>query len=370
LRLQLTVRSGLVAAAVATLLGGALARAEDRVTVRGAYYRETSTKVVQPMVLVSKDLPLGFDAVAYGMVDAITSPSVLTGVSGDNIFTEYRKEAGLVVGKTIDRTHLALSYRQSREPDYISHSVGLQVLAGVWDNSGTAALSLAYSHDTIGPNLNNPLDVGFLSLAYVQALSPVLVAEARYELTYQNGYLCNPYDQDARGRAVCPRQRLRHVGVVRLAHYFPVLAGGAQLHYRFYYDQRWSPKPNPWGMVAHSVEGRIYKDLGRYLELRLSYRFHTQTYAIFWWCNGDPSRAANPECGGDVLLYHASHQTLGPLRTQFLELKLTWEARPLARVPVLAWFALGAFELSYGRYFQTTHYGDAHVLQTGYSLPF
>ena len=31
---------------------------------------------------------------------------------------------------------------------------------------------------------------------------------------------------------------------------------------------------------------------------------------------------------------------------------------------------MGAFELSYGRYFQTTHYGNAHLLQTGYTLPF
>jgi hypothetical protein len=36
----------------------------------------------------------------------------------------------------------------------------------------------------------------------------------------------------------------------------------------------------------------------------------------------------------------------------------------------LAWFALGTFDISYGHYFQPTHYGAAHVLQTGYSLPF
>lgn len=368
--MRLQLKRVRVAAALVTVLASPLVRAEDRATVRGAYYREASTKVVQPMVLVSKDLPDGFDVAAHGLVDAITSPSVLTGVAGDNIFTEYRKEAGMIVGKTIDRTRLALSYRQSREPDYISHSAGLQVLAGVWENSGTAALSLAYSHDTIGPNLNNPLDVGFASLAYVQALSPLLLAEARYELTYQNGYLCNAYDQDARGRAKCPRQRARHVGVLRVAHYVPALAGGAQLHYRVYYDQQWGASTNPWGMAAHSAEVRLYKEASRTLELRLSYRFHTQTAAAFWWCNGDPSRAANPECGGDVLSYHASLQTLGPLRTQFIELQFVWAARALALVPLLAWFADGTFELSYGHYFQTTHYGNAHVLQTGYSLPF
>ena len=32
-------------------------RAEDRVTVRTAYYREVSNRIVQPMIQVTKDLP-------------------------------------------------------------------------------------------------------------------------------------------------------------------------------------------------------------------------------------------------------------------------------------------------------------------------
>jgi len=31
---------------------------------------------------------------------------------------------------------------------------------------------------------------------------------------------------------------------------------------------------------------------------------------------------------------------------------------------------LGTFELSYGRFFQNTSFANAHVLQTGYSMPF
>jgi hypothetical protein len=361
------MRGPAAAIALATLLAPRSAPAEDRVTIRGAYYREVSTKVVQPMVQVTKDLPFGFDVSAHGLVDAITSPSIGTGVQGDNIYTEYRKEAGLVVGKTFDRTHVALAYRQSREPDYISHSMGLQTVQGVWDNSGTVALTLAYSKDTIGPNLNNPLEVGFASVSYAQALSPILLGQVGYELAYLDGYQCNPYDPA--GRPECPKVRVRHVAVARLARYFPAWAGGVQLHYRFYYDHG-NSAPNPWGLTAHSAEVRVYKEVGPSLELRLSYRYHSQGYARFWWCNGDPSRALDPDCGGEVRRYHVGDQKLGPLRTHLAELKLVWEARALGRVPILAWFALGAFELSYGRYFQEIHYGDAHLLQTGYSLPF
>jgi hypothetical protein len=365
LRLQLKAGALLALALVATS-----ARGEDRVTVRGAYYREPSTKVVQPMIEVTKDLPQGFDVAAHGLVDAITSPSVLTGVMGDNIFTEHRKEVGLQVGKTFDRTHVGLSYRQSREPDYISHAVGLQTAQGIWENSGTVSLSLAYSHDTVGPFLNHTLEVGFAGLSYEQALSPLLVAQVGYELSYLNGYLCNPYDNDARGRANCPKQRVRHAAVARVARFFPSVRAGVQLHYRLYYDQWWDPKPDPWGMVAHTVEGRIYQDVGQNLELRISYRYHTQGWALFAYCSRDPSRAADPDCGPEITVFHTGDEKFGPLHTHLAELKLTWEARALARTPVLAWFALGSFEVSYGRYFQTTHYGTAHIVQTGYSLPF
>ena len=72
---------------------------------------------------MSKDLPSGFDVSAHFLVDAITSASLAAGTMQDNIFTELRKEFGVVIGKTIDHTHLAVHYRQSREPDYVSHTV-------------------------------------------------------------------------------------------------------------------------------------------------------------------------------------------------------------------------------------------------------
>jgi hypothetical protein len=387
LRLQLSLAAtrGLAVLAVA---GVALpARAEDRVTVRGAYYREASTKVVQPVVQVTKDLPSGFDVSVHGLVDAITSPSQLTGVQGDNIFTEYRKEAGLVVGKSFGHGRVGLSYKESREPDYVSHSFGLQLSRGVWENSGALGLSLAYSTDAIGPNLDLPMQAYFASLAYTQALSPVSVVEVAYEATYLHGYLCNPYDQDARygrGRAMCPPRRLRHVAVVRVAHYFPDLATGVQLHYRFYYDQ-WpgslaaqpgasdlpGPPSDPWTMASHTFEARLYRELMRGLELRLAYRFHSQGAARFRECTGNPSLGVQPGCEGiPVSAEHATDEKLTAFSTHVVEVKLYWEARPLAGIPVLAWFALGGFDISYGHYFQPTHYADAHVLQTGYSLPF
>lgn len=359
------------AAAMAWAAAVALpARAEDRATVRGVYYREASTKVVQPMVLVTKDLPHGIEVGAHGLVDAITSPSILTGVAGDDIFTEYRKEAGVAVSKTIDRTRLSLRYRESREPDYISRSAGVQLQQGLWENTGTLVVSLAHSRDVIGPNLNKHLQLTFLGVAYTQVLSPVLVAEGGYELAYLEGDQCNPYDADALGTAMCPEKRLRHVWFAHLARYEPAFAAGGQLHYRFYFDHWPGAGTEPWGMQAHTVEARLYKELPHGLEVRAAYRYHTQGTAHFRWCAGNPALGPTPECQEVYPRYHATDEKLTALVTHVGELKVYWEARALARVPVLDWFADGEFELSYGRYFQETHYGDAHLLQTGYSLAF
>ena len=152
-----------------------------------------------------------------------------------------------------------------------------------------------------------------------------------------------------------------------MARYFPEASAGVQLHYRLYYDQWWEPEPDPWGMLAHSVEGRLYVDVTRDLEVRVAYRFHTQGAALFADCSLNPAAAPSPDCN---VPFDTGDEKLAALNTHFTELKLTWEARGLATVPVLAWFAAGAFELSYGRYLQTTHYGSAHLLQSGYSIPF
>jgi Protein of unknown function (DUF3570) len=354
------------------LLGPAHARGEDRVSVNGAYFRETSTRVVQPMIEVAKDLPAGFDASAHFLVDAITSASIAAGTNQDSIFTELRKEVGMTLGKTLASTHLAVSYRQSREPDYVSHTVGLQLTQAFWDNTGTVALDFSHGPDRLGMTLDRSMKVTFAGILYTQALSPTLLAEAGYEMSYLRGYLANPYIQVPNlGYEKPPYGRLRHVLVARVAHYLPGSHTGLQLHYRFYIDQGVAsgPGPDPWGMVGHTVEARVYQELRWGLELRLSYRLHSQGAARFW-CNTDASRGGRTDCYGFTPQYYSADPKFGPLATHVPQIKLTWQARALARTPVLGWLSSGEFELSYAHYFQNTRYGGAHLMQTGYSLPF
>src|SRR5690349_10879958 len=102
----------LVAAGAAALIA-APALADNHVTLRGQYYREPSTRVVQPVVEIEKDLPAGFDVNTHVLLDAITSASAASGPSGDTIFTEVRDEAGVRVGKNWERFRLTLGYTYS-----------------------------------------------------------------------------------------------------------------------------------------------------------------------------------------------------------------------------------------------------------------
>jgi hypothetical protein len=217
--------------------------------------------------------------------------------------------------------------------------------------------------------LNKSLQVYFGSLAYTQILSPTTLAQVGYELTFLDGFQDNPYlNVPNLGHAKAPSERIRQVAVARVAHYWPIWRGGAQVHYRFYLDHDTSFRRGPWGLAAHTIEARLHKELGDF-DIRLAYRFHSQGAASFW-CNTDPTSGGRTDCYGRFPDYYSADVKFGEIGTHAPEIKVVWELRWFARWPVLRWFSPGAAEISYGHYFQDTRYGNAHLLQTGYSLPF
>ncbi len=71
------------AVAVALVLQPRVLNAEDRVNFRGAYFREASNRVIQPMMELTKDLPQGYDVGGHLLVDAISSASIAQGAMVD-----------------------------------------------------------------------------------------------------------------------------------------------------------------------------------------------------------------------------------------------------------------------------------------------
>jgi hypothetical protein len=380
------------------LFGAGPARATDYVSVRGAYYREASTRVIQPMVELQRDSPSGIDVDAHFLVDTITSASIAAGTSIDNVFTEVRDEVGLRVRKRWERSDFALSYKYSAESDYWSHGVSASYGARFWDDTAALRLTAGRSFDTMSAKGRTPdcrpgkpapfcsLDVWFGGVSYSQVLSPVSVAQVSYEVAYLDGFQGNLYRMvpSLARYEFLPEKRMRNAIAPRIAYYLPATQTGFQLNYRYYFDfypgEPASPS-DPWLLTAHTIEARVYQQLTPALELRVLLRYYRQNHARFW-CDA-PTRptglgptdfclqATDPPSGYPTdASYYTADPKLGPVHTTYPEVQLVWQAEALRDMPFLRWFSAGAFEISYGYYFQNTAFGNAHLLQTGYRLPY
>jgi hypothetical protein len=393
----------LAIAGAATLMFSTGARADDYVSVRGAYYREASTRVIQPMVEVIRESPSGLDVGAHFLVDAITSASIAAGTSVDNVFTEIRDEAGLRIRKRWQRSDAIFSYKYSSESDYWSHGLGASFGVRFWEDTSAIRLSLGRSFDTMTNKGQNPtcspntptnmlpmfctLDSWYAGISYSQVLSPVAIMQVSYEAAYLDGFQGNVYrtvPSFNNQPEYLPPHRLRNAIAPRVAYYVPSTATGFQLYYRLYFDfyaGDYLTQSDPWHLVAHTVEARLYQQLTPTLEARLLFRYYRQNNANFYCAPPNKptqlpatefcAQATNPPTGyGPNAKYWTADPKLGLLHTEYPEVQLVWAAEALRDIPLLAWFSAGSFEISYGYYFQTTSFGNAHVLQTGYRLPY
>jgi Protein of unknown function (DUF3570) len=370
----------LFAVALALLvLPSLLAHADDYVTIRGAYYREPSTRVIQPTVELERDSPTGIDVKAHFLVDAITSASVAAGTSTDSIFTETRNEVGFSLRKRWRRIEVGGGYKYSAESDYWSHLIGGNVAGKFWGDTARIGLSLGLSLDTLSarsrtpacaqpPSVSCSLDGYFAGLSYTQLWSPVLLTQLSAESVYLDGFQGNLYRSVPNfGYERLPSTRLRNALAARVAYYLPATGTALRLQYRYYLDVSpgTSSADDPWRLHSHMIEARVYQPLSRTVEVRFSYRQYFQSRAQFW-CDA----ILDSGCYPAAALYTSTDPKLGPVRTEYPELKIFWQAEAWGGVPILGWLAAGTFDISYGHFFQNTSFGNAHVLQTGYTMPY
>jgi len=116
------------------------------------------------------------------------------------------------------------------------------------------------------------------NLGVTQLLSPTTIVHADYGITVQQGDLGNtwnavPLDTGAYAPETLPRTRVRHALFGKLAQHLP-WNGALKASYRFYADD--------WGIVAHTTEVQLLQRFARWLFVRASYRYHTQTGAYFF----------------------------------------------------------------------------------------
>ncbi len=367
-------------------------RAEDRLTVRGNYYRETSTRVLQPMVTFHKELPdERFALEAEYLLDVISSASIASGalaLGGDRVFTEMRHEATMRGMTKVKDWGASAFFRYSTETDYTANAFGFGLSRDL--RQRTINLSINYSGtfnrvfritNNIGARApwtssrdTNLLQVHYLSLGYTHVLHKTVVAGLNLEGIYAEGPQDNPYRRSRNGSPeIHPwiRHRLAPSGWLRW--YVPKAKMAVEPRYRFYADD--------WGLIAHAIDARVHFRPHRDLRLRLRYRFYTQNEAKFWrddgvWELDYPYRSDDPK--------------MDDFRSHTAGLQLVWELDGISKFKGLGWLDGAWIEATYNHVFvrcdelsstcldqdfgygevRSTRYGDQRIGNLAFSLAF
>jgi hypothetical protein len=379
--------------AVVILLSSVRAAADmDTVTLRGNYWRDRNTRVVQPAIDIRKQLPTGTQISAHYLLDAITSASVAAGVLRDQPFTELRNEAGFTVGQVIGPAVISGSYSYSAESDYWSHFAQLALVLSLFQNNTIISASLGYSYDRIalrmGPTLYNPIG-GLQTIRGVATLTQTitrhLLLSASYEVgvlgfgSADNGWQANVYRTvnlgGAPARENVPYQRIRQVAAAALYWHIPVPSRfmpflAFRPAYRIYWDD--------WGLVSHTPELRMYVPMGPF-EWRITGRWYTQNHVSFWSDDGirpsyQGAASQGLHCANCFLassraaLWYTADPKLGNMTSEFFEVQLLARLRGIHSwkwLPGHDWLGEGIIDLSYGHYvnggFAHTAFGDSEV---------
>jgi hypothetical protein len=380
--------------AAALLLSIAAPARADELVLRGNYYRDRNTRVIQPEADVSKELPTGTLVGASYLLDAITSASVAAGVTSDKPFTELRNEFGVRLGQRFGRGLLTAHYSYSSESDYTAHLVSLSGALDLYKKNTTLGLAVAYGNDTVGKRLGPVLAIkgGLETVHLIGSLSQVLnrwlLLNLNYDLdivgfgSVDNGYQANPYRQANMGGAnsdeKVPYQRIRQQATANLNLLIPIRSPlvpylAFRPAFRFYWDD--------WTVLGSTTELRAFLPVGP-VEFRLTGRYYQQRAASFWSDLGDGKPFYKAGSGGKFCQYclassshgvkfYTSDPKLSEFQTMFLELRLLFRLNGLRRLS--AWLSEGLIELSYGHYFNDRYahdaFGDAEIAGVTFSFP-
>ncbi len=340
------------------------AHADGSLTMRGAYYKERSTRVVQPML--DADLDVGDEGQLKGhaLLDAITSASAASGASGD-AFTEKRVEGGVLYMHRLKNFRLGGGGRYSTEPDYQSSFVNLRLEAELAQRNTTLSLNVARGSDHLDNSgsqgglssvLKGSLATNMVSISASQILSPQSIVSLSYDLMYLDGFQENIYRTVVAGGMVqserVPDTRLRQAVAANLRYHLPLTNTTMVAAYRFYKDD--------WDILSNAPEARAIQGfLGDRAELHLSYRYYRQRSSYFYKDVYDSA---------DMILepFLSDDDKLGRVRTHTFGTKV---AARLGLFGIGGDFADARLEALVQYLKQDTHYGDALVAQMALSFP-
>lgn len=294
MRLQLT----LVAVTLGALGAPARpARGDGTLAMRGVYYKERATRVMQPMLDAMFDAGTHGIATAHFLVDAITSASTSAGSVDAEPFTERRYEAGVGYSHRLDTITIAGNTKVSTEPDYLSIYAGARVQAELAQKNLVLGLGGGFSRDTISaaapagpvePTLrcdamrtaepSCSLDTYSIFASASQVVRHNAVVAVSVDVSELRGYQSNPYRQAIVGETLAserhPTGRTRQAFAVSARYHVVQTRTTLIGAYRYYRDS--------WKVHAHTPELRVVQEIGHEVDTSLRYRYYAQDGATFY----------------------------------------------------------------------------------------
>ncbi|HUG23548.1 DUF3570 domain-containing protein [Piscinibacter sp.] len=275
---------------VAGLLGGMLAASGARAVDVPVDQAEAMVHVYQgggvtasgPALLVRKGLAERVSLSGSYYIDAVSNASIDV-VTTASPFKEKRTEYGLGVDYAVRDALITLSTSASREPDYDSGSVSLDVSQETFGGMTTVALGYTRGADEVrkkdDPGFAEDVTRWQYRLGITQILTPRWLASANFEIVSEDGFLGSPY-RAARvfGAAVPERNpstrssrslKLRVIGDV---------GSGARTAVRGEYRYFW----DTWDIRAHTTEFGVSRYFGDAWLADAFLRLYSQSAALFY----------------------------------------------------------------------------------------
>lgn len=328
------------------------------------YYLERSTRVIMPELLIELESPAGVDLEVEYLVDVISSASIAqTGSSDDDVFTEYRQQAGAKLGYELDLgapLELHAGFIYSSEDDYTSRTYTLSSSLALWERNTTLSLGGAFTDDTVLSNADPLFEEGrqviTLNGGLEQVINPVLVLSLGYSISILDGFLANPYRRALKGPLpfpeTHPNERTRHAGFAKLAWFIPASSTAVHLTYRAYVDN--------WDIGALNPSLRLVQELHDDFLLSAHYRFYIQNSAFFY-----RARAMYPAGHPG---YVTSDPKMAEHETHTFGGRIDWRLSFMGEW--MPWLSRGWAIFTFDRYYNSNAFGDGYIATVGGRLPF
>lgn len=286
-----------LATLVVSLLIVERAHADGTISARGVYYKERSTRVMQPMLDAMFEVGARGLVTSHFLIDAITSASASAGSDDAKPFTELRYEGGVGYAHELSRGRAGGNVKYSTESDYRSLYLGARGELELAEKNTTLGLGGGLSLDSVSgagagglaqqtiecapgtpaqPSCRLTTYSVFASAS--QILSPDALIAITVDVARLDGYQSNPYRTAIAGTELVaerhPTVRTREAFALLGRYYVARTKTTVVGAYRYYRDD--------WEVHAHTPELRIVQEVGDTIDAGIRYRYHRQDGAFFY----------------------------------------------------------------------------------------